>query len=306
MVLWDVPGVGTRSFPRNDYLQKISFRSYDFFLLMLSERVYENDLWLMKCILKIKKNAHIIRSKTDQAIENAQKDYPDRPKKEVYDMLKDHIVKEFLSENIRVTNIYLISGHDDSRFDFKLLVSTLLRETPDLKRCAMTLSVAPLSNDIITTKVDVLKERTNAHALLSSMVATIPIPGAGILVQVVMLYEEANFYRTQLGTDEDSLKKIAERVHCSVKDLQIKLDMKMHIILRTKMAFLSYLRTNIATEGIQSVLKLAIPLIGSLIGVGTNYSLCVYSLRKILSEVEKEARSLNAYVVKWTESESQI
>ncbi|WAR12806.1 TGTP2-like protein [Mya arenaria] len=306
MILWDVPGVGTRSFPRNDYLQKINFQSYDFFLLMLSERVYENDLWLMKCILKMKKKAYIIRSKTDQAIENAQKDYPGCPEKEVLDMIKDNIVKEFLSEDIRETNIYLLSGQDDSRFDFKLLVSTLLRETPELKRCAMIFSVSPLSNDIITAKVEELKARIYIQALAASIGATIPIPGAGILVQVALLYEEADFYREQLGTDEDSLNKIAERLQCPVEDLQIKLDMKMHIILRTKTAFLSFLGTTAATEGIQSVLKLAIPIIGSLIAASTNYPLCVYSLRKILSEVEKEARSLNAYVVKWIESESQI
>ncbi|XP_052816093.1 T-cell-specific guanine nucleotide triphosphate-binding protein 2-like [Mya arenaria] len=306
MRLWDVPGVGTRTFPREDYLQKINFQSYDFFLLMLSDRVYENDLWLMKCILKIEKKAYIIRSKTDEAIANARNDYPECSEKEVYDMIKANLVKEFLSEDIRETNVYLISGQDDSRFDFKLLVSTLLRETPDLKRCAMTFSVAPLSNDIITAKVEELKARIYTQSLAASFGATIPIPGAGILIQVSLLYEEADFYRKQLGTDEDSLNKIAERLKCPVKDLQVKLDMKMHIILRTKAALISFLGANAATEGIQSVLKLAIPLIGSLIAAGTNYPLCVYSLRKILSEVEKEARSLNAYVVNWIERETPV
>ncbi|WAR29249.1 IIGP5-like protein [Mya arenaria] len=306
LIVWNIPGVGSPSFPLNGYLEKIGFDRYDFFLLMLSDRVYGDDLWLMNQIFENKKKAFIIRTKTDQALANRLYDYPGMSEEKVYAKLKQNMVQEFKSANVEQSRIFRICGHDDNLFEFKQLITTIVRETPDLKKSAVTLCVTTVSDEIITAKVAELRKRIYEISLVASLGAAIPIPGAGILVQVSLLYDEAEFYRKQLGTDENTMKEIAKRLNCHIEDLQVRLSMKMHIILRTKTAFAAFLGTLVATEGVESLLKIAIPVIGSIIAAGANYPLCVYSLRKVLSDLEKEARHLNKFLAEWVERESLI
>jgi predicted GTPase len=46
IALWDLPGVGTMKFPKNDYLQKVGFEKYDYFLIITANCFTENDVWL--------------------------------------------------------------------------------------------------------------------------------------------------------------------------------------------------------------------------------------------------------------------
>ena len=51
MQLWDLPGVGTQSFPKESYLKKIGFKEFDFFLVLASVRFTELDAWLSQEII---------------------------------------------------------------------------------------------------------------------------------------------------------------------------------------------------------------------------------------------------------------
>ncbi|KAJ8013332.1 hypothetical protein DPEC_G00052170 [Dallia pectoralis] len=55
--LWDLPGVGTPNFKPEDYLQKVQFERYDFFIIISSERFKANDVLLANDIQKMKKKS---------------------------------------------------------------------------------------------------------------------------------------------------------------------------------------------------------------------------------------------------------
>ncbi|XP_060589909.1 interferon-inducible GTPase 1-like [Ruditapes philippinarum] len=83
-VIWDLPGVGTPSFPMgtpsfpmDSYLERVSYDKYDFFIIMTKDRYTVNDEWLVLEIQKLKKTFFFVRANIDRDIQNAEEDVTD-------------------------------------------------------------------------------------------------------------------------------------------------------------------------------------------------------------------------------------
>jgi predicted GTPase len=75
MVCWDLPGVGTLRFPKDDsYLETIKIDRYDLFVIISDACFSENDAWLARNILNRGKPFSLVRTKLDEAMTNASYD----------------------------------------------------------------------------------------------------------------------------------------------------------------------------------------------------------------------------------------
>src|SRR5262249_24120726 len=83
IVLIDLPGVGTRNWPTESYFEILSEHSpldkkyslkpedFDFFILVLANRILDEDLYLYHTIIqKMKKRCFLVRSKFDIDADN--------------------------------------------------------------------------------------------------------------------------------------------------------------------------------------------------------------------------------------------
>lgn len=92
VVLWDLPGIGTPNFKAEEYLEKVEFHRYDFFILIASERFKSSSVDLAKEIKKMKKNFYFVRSKLDDSI-RAEKRKKTFDQNKVLDQIRQDCMK---------------------------------------------------------------------------------------------------------------------------------------------------------------------------------------------------------------------
>lgn len=60
VIVWDLPGIGTPKIKAEEYLDKVQFERYDFFILIASERFKSSSVNLAKQIQKVGKQFYCI------------------------------------------------------------------------------------------------------------------------------------------------------------------------------------------------------------------------------------------------------
>jgi hypothetical protein len=174
-------GVGTKNFPRETYLRQVNYDKYDFFHIMCKSRFTEDGIWLAHEIVKQNKGLFFIRTQVDVDLRNAQRHQP-RTFNEIAELnqLKNDCTRQFpiVKINGDVSLVYAISSLlvSNQKWDFPRLMNDLLAQYPHLKRHAMALAISSNCSQVIKTKVNALKQRKWAVAILSVGITAIPVP----------------------------------------------------------------------------------------------------------------------------------
>lgn len=291
LLLWDLPGVGTPTYTRDEYLQKIEAKLYDYFIIISSNRFTENDQWLARELKRMNKKFYFVRTKISQDLENDKKSHPKtHDKNKVLKTVRDDCKKNLkdLAEDI-----YLIDNYEIDSFDFNFLSYKLVIDAPTLKREALLFTVTSFSEDMILAKRESLMERIHAIALSSAIAGAIPVPGLDIAVDIAVLLEEANFYKQQFGMSDENLKMFSVRIGVSMEELTKSLDLQSRMIQFTTkgiMAFMTKLGAKkMASYSTKKILKYILPGIGSLVTGAASYSACHFALESLLDVISQDA-----------------
>uniref|UniRef100_A0AAY5EHN2 IRG-type G domain-containing protein n=1 Tax=Electrophorus electricus TaxID=8005 RepID=A0AAY5EHN2_ELEEL len=162
VTLWDLPGIGTPNFKAKTYLKDVKFDTYDFFMIISSERFRENDIMLAKQIQKKKKQFYFIRSKVDNDL-RAEGSKISFSTEEMLSKIKTNC-EENLKE-IRNPKVFLISSKEFCAIDFEKLVDTLVSELPQHKQNRGTENPSPF--DSCCYSVDITGNMTLVFILVT-------------------------------------------------------------------------------------------------------------------------------------------
>ncbi|CAF4953049.1 unnamed protein product, partial [Rotaria sp. Silwood1] len=144
LIYYDLPGVGTPSYPRDQYFEIIKKQTkdgvdicdFDFFLIVSTSRFTENDMWLVE-----------------------------------------------QTQNTKFT--------DNEKWDFPLMIKSLICDHPDLKHNAIVISITVNCKDVIREKAKTLRQQIWKVALVNSLIGAMLIPSAstatGLATSTMML-----------------------------------------------------------------------------------------------------------------------
>ncbi|XP_052598722.1 interferon-inducible GTPase 1-like [Peromyscus californicus insignis] len=230
LTLWDLPGIGTVNFPPKDYLEKVEFQEYDFFIIVSATRFTKLELDLAKAIRFMKKNYYFVRTKVDTDLDNEKKSKPrtfDREK--ILQQIRSYCVNTFHQNSMEAPEIFLISNNHLSDYDFPVLMDTLIKDLPAEKRHNFMLSLPNITEAAIDRKRNSMQQTIWLEAFKSGILATVPVVGI-LRDDVERLKEQLNYYQDLFGVDDESLKFMAKEV--SVE--QLKEIIKSPYLLDTK------------------------------------------------------------------------
>ncbi|KAG9338340.1 hypothetical protein JZ751_025897 [Albula glossodonta] len=220
VTFWDLPGIGRETFSADQFLDKVGFHRYDFFIIISSERFTSHDANLGKAIQKMGKHFYFIRSKIDESLRAKRVRKSNYDEKATLDQIRQDCISGLQKFGVGAPKVFLISSFELDKYDFPQLQEAMEKELPKEKRHVFLLALPNLSVSVYQRKKELLQANIWKLALLSATVAAVPIPGLGFGVDVKLLAKEINKYKKAFGLDEASLKHLSKQVNVPVLELK--------------------------------------------------------------------------------------
>ncbi len=192
-------------------MKTIGFENYDVVIIICSARFTENDHWLAKEMIRIRKPFFFLRSKTDWDIANAERDSPPPfNEDEVLNRMRMNCLNQ-LGDLTHNQKVYLVSGNQRylHKWDMNDFMHDLRQACPQLKRESIVFSMNANCREAIQAKVRYLRDRTWFLAGATAVAAILPIPGFSMSVNVLACITEAKEYRQQLGLHNEAVERLA-------------------------------------------------------------------------------------------------
>ncbi|XP_035665522.1 uncharacterized protein LOC118408770 [Branchiostoma floridae] len=334
IVLLDFPGVIFRStgtgvaeeFDTKSYLDLhgAEMKNCDLFLIFVTGRVSNNIIWIAKEARKMEKNVLFVRSKIDIDLANESRDHPTRfPKGTSYTTLEtQHFVEELRQATaeelkrldygeVKETRVFVISGvlecMAEGQYDMTNLRKTIYNSVSPDKKAVLITSLSDFATDMVHEKAKYLRTREAiVAAMCNAVISAAPVPGIGIVTDIVALVVAYHRIKSALCLNDKSLKRLAELGKKDYDSLKRFVDRRLvlgesiknassPLALRTIIAATTSGAMIAALAVTSFTLNIALPVVGGLIAAPASAALVVYVTREMINEMESCAVDLFKY-----------
>ncbi|CAI5669910.1 unnamed protein product [Oreochromis niloticus] len=293
VTLWDLPGIGTTTFPADKYLELVEFEKFDFFIIISDTRFRENDVKLAQEIQRMKKKFYFVRSKIDKNIhdEEGKKDFS---KEGILRKIRDDSVQGLTDLGIESPQVFLVSGFELHLYDFSLLHETLERELPAHKRDALLFAMPNINLEIISKKKEDFQSRIKYYSSLSAAVAAVPVPGlSAATFNLSLITSVVTDYVAGFGLDKQSLEKLAASSGVSYDDLCAVIKSELAKVKITKeflmKMFISVAGTAalMAAEKVSRRFSIIVTAVSMSLSFTTTYATLNYFLNQLADDAQR-------------------
>ncbi|XP_058608565.1 interferon-inducible GTPase 5-like [Onychostoma macrolepis] len=290
--VWDLPGIGTPNFKADEYLKLVEFERYDFFIIIASDRFRECHTQLAKEITRMGKTFYFVRSKIDSVID-AEKRKKSFDQKMTLDTIREDCENGLRKIGVEDPVVFLISNFELGKYDLNLLQERMEKELPQHKRRVLMLALPNITLEINEKKKKALEENIGKVALLSALVATVPVPGLSVAVDIAIVKREIETYYSTFGLDDPSLQKICERSGKTIEEFKslMKSPLSGGINPASILSLAGAASLFVAENTVEYVVSL-VPLLGSLVAGGMSYMTVSTMLKRALNEIAEDARNV--------------
>ncbi|TRZ04029.1 hypothetical protein DNTS_009779 [Danionella cerebrum] len=287
--VWDLPGIGTPNFKADEYLKRVEFEKYDFFIIIASGRFRECHTQLANEIRKMGKTFYFVRSKIDASITAEQRKKNFNLKKTL-GMIREECENGLNKIDFENPDVFLISNFELGKFDWNLLQEKMEIELQEHKRRVLLLALPNITQEINEKKKAALAENIPKVAFLSACVATIPIPGLSVAVDLAIVQREIEVYYNTFGLDDPSLQMLCNRSGKTIDEFKslMKSPLRDGLNPASIMSLLSAGSLIIAENTVEYVAS-CIPLLGTVVAGSMSYLTVSSMLKKALDDLAEDA-----------------
>ncbi|XP_060584641.1 interferon-inducible GTPase 1-like isoform X2 [Ruditapes philippinarum] len=210
VVLWDLPGLGTDTYKKDNYVEKLNLFEYDFFLVLGSERFTENELWLASIIKNSNKEFYFVRTKIyNDIITDALGRTKPRSKEEILLTIRSDCYYNLQQYGLTQRDIYLIDNFHAEQYDFPSLLLNL-NELSLKFRMDYILTCYSHKKQSFLHKRKILLETAENVATEATTRCKEQVPGLGASVNIEVLLRETRRYMEQFEQTSDDIENHEE------------------------------------------------------------------------------------------------
>ena len=303
IVLVDLPGAGTRNWRTETYFETLAKRprvsgkyglgleDFDFFILVLANRVLDEDLKLYRLLTrKLKKRCFLVRSKFDIDANNNWRTKR-KSDKETYREIRADVWKNF--PKIKRDRVFVISTAEPARGDFEELEAAIRKSLPEAKADRFLAFSMAYSEQGLKKKRKVAEKHAGRIALISACNAFNPVPGMAVMVDVGLLLKLSRDLVAIYGLTPEQLEHDC-RLYLKTKTWHINVK---HKVLRSVKSLLT--SGGIVTilrelgQGLESKAIAAwLPYVGQALAAALGYRLTSAYAQEAISRCEGQSLQL--------------
>lgn len=290
IVFVDLPGCGTEKWPQDSYIRRLGLMSYDLFIIVTSDRLYESDLYLYRVLSAEKgKPCFVVRTKIDQVIEAEKRDNG-RLESETLEKARKSLI-----ENIRPTpkTVYLTSAWYPTKWDLPKLLEDIPASQKGAKNARFTADMAALSRNAIREKRKVADKVVSWSAIESAANGINPIPGVDIAVDVGILVKMSSQIRDIFCFSDRQIESLPATLRQIFKQRSAQFAAK-YITRAGIMLILKRMGSRIAIKNIGRF----IPIVGQIASAAIGYKMTLSFGERVADDAEALATELFDRVVR--------
>ncbi|WP_035672166.1 GTPase [Flavobacterium sp. 83] len=285
----DLPGCGTEKFPVKTYLEHCNLENFDAVIVVTANRFYENDIWLIKEMIKIGRPVYVVRTKIDESIANGKHD-ANLSEYEVFEKVKNDIKSNV--GNIQIKGIYLTSSREPLKMDLSKLLIDIEQNLTGIKKQRFIADVAPLNEKILAEKNAIAKKAVSYGAYTAAANGINPIPGLDISLDIAILITMSKSIQNIYGLDEKSIDELSKRMGNNANFTVLKAKAGQYATkFIAKEGIIILLKRLSVNIGSKEVLKY-IPFVGQIAAAGIGYKMTDSFGSDLIDESESLVREI--------------
>jgi hypothetical protein len=168
-------------------------------ILVTADRFYEDDLFLIKELIKNKKPVFAVRTKIDFSIERGLKRgiKAEDTFKKIYDNIKENL------KGNKVKGIYLTSADHPKEYDFSKLLEDIFFSLNSFKKERFIADINITSHRILEEKKRIAEKIVLRYSALAAANGLNPIPGLDISVDLALMVKMSKEVQTIYGLNKE-------------------------------------------------------------------------------------------------------
>lgn len=196
---YDLPGCSTTNFPKEGYIDQFQIQNFDCVILVTADRFYEDDLFLIEELNKIKVPVYAVRTKTDFSVDRGLRRNISEEETliTIFNNLKENL------KGYRPRGIYLTSSDFPQEYDLGRLLDDIYSGLGKLKQERFIADINITSEKILLQKKEIAKKMVSRYALLAAANGVNPIPGLDISVDAGLLLKMGHDIQSIYGLNEE-------------------------------------------------------------------------------------------------------
>ncbi|XP_051867244.1 T-cell-specific guanine nucleotide triphosphate-binding protein 2-like [Pristis pectinata] len=288
---YDFPGLNTAKFPMKKFMKETNFSHYDLGIIATGSRFTENDQLLAKALEKADKPFFLVRSKIDDTVrsESRRKGYN---QEEMFQRVREYCISSLEAAEIQEPRVFLCSAFELDQYDFPKLKEIVVSHLSETLKNLFLVSLPNTSEAAIDSKRDALRHFILFVAVGSGGIGANPVPGLSVACDLAIIGTGICFIRNELGLDDRSLGKLAQRVETSVAELRrgTEHDWVFGEITREKVMVLLQKSIVAAALTTAEVFLDFVPIVGSVFGATSSFGLTLLMLNNSLNVIVETAK----------------
>ncbi|XP_062911022.1 interferon-inducible GTPase 5-like [Mobula hypostoma] len=288
---YDFPGFHTPKFPMKKFMKKTNFSEYDLGIIVTDSRFTENDKLLAEALKKAGKPFYLVRSKIDDTIraESHKRGYN---QENMYRKTREYCVSSLQAAGIEKPTVFLYSARNLNEFDFPELREAVVSNLSETQKNLFITALPNTCEAAIERKHKALRPFIQMLSAVSGGIGAVPIPGLSLACDLTLIISGIVFMRKNLGLDEASLRRLAQRVGTSVADLRRGTEHNWVFgeITREQVLLLIQASTVALTLTTAELFLHFVPILGSVFGATSSFAVTLMMLNNSLDAMVETAK----------------